>query len=81
MTKEKAGKWALAGLIAAVVALAADDVVLHWRLEQARQETETRLELLEEEAEVSAAARAEQARGWWEKKREKWQRKWENWRK
>lgn len=76
MKKESAKNAALAALGVAVAALAADDAWLHQRIGQVRQEMETRFGPLEEEAAVSAAERAEQARGW----REKWQEKWEAWR-
>lgn len=77
MTREEAKDLALSVLIVAAAALAADDVALHWRIGQARQEMERRLAPLETEAAVSAAERAEQARTW----KDKWQEKWEKWRK
>lgn len=77
MTREEAKDLALSVLIVAAAALAVDDVALHWRIGQVRQEMETRFGPLEEEAATSAAERAEQARTW----KEKWQEKWENWKK
>lgn len=76
MTREKAKDLALSVLIVAVAALAADDAWLHRRIGQVRQDMESRFGPLEEEAAVSAAERAEQARTW----KEKWQEKWEKWR-
>lgn len=81
MKREKAKEWVLAGLAVVVAALAADDVVLHQKIGQTRQEIERRLGPLEEEAAVSAAERAEQARGWWEKCKDGWKEKWAAWRK
>lgn len=76
MTREEAKDLALSVLIVAAVALAVDDVALHWRIGQVRQDVEQRLAPLETEAAVSAAERAEQARTW----KDKWQEKWEKWR-
>ena len=77
MTREEAKDLALSVLIVAAAALAVDDVALHWRIGQVRQEMETRFGPWEEDAAVSAAERAEQARTWKEQGHEKW----ENWKK